>query len=195
MDARVDALGVDLLSIAGHKIYAPKGIGALYIRKGVAPEVFCHGAGQESGIRAGTENVPAIVGLGTACEIATRDLAGNMDHMQKMRDRLEQALQSGLQDIRFNGSLPNRLPNTSSVSFLDLEANRILEEVGLEVAASAGAACHSDHVQISHVLKAMKIPEAWAKGTLRFTTGRMTTAEEIDRAAEVIISAVRKLRG
>ncbi len=195
MDARVDALGVDLLSIAGHKIYAPKGIGALYIRKGVASEVFCHGAGQESGIRAGTENVLEIVGLGKACQIAARDLARNIDNMRKMRDRLEQALQSGLQDIRFNGNLPNRLPNTSSISFLDLEANRILEEVGLEVAASAGAACHSDHVQISHVLKAMNIAQAWAKGTLRFTTGRMTTAEEIDRAAEVIISAVKKLRG
>lgn len=192
---RVDELGVDLLSIAGHKIYAPKGIGALYIRRKIEPEVFCHGAGQERGIRAGTENVLEIVGLGKACEIAASGIEENFQHMKKLRDRLESALQSGLTDIRFNGHREKRLPNTTSVSFYGLEANRILEEIGLEVAASAGAACHSDHVEISHVLKAMNIPEAWAKGTLRFTTGRMTTLEEIDHAAEVIISAVKKLRG
>ncbi len=190
----VDALGVDLLSVAGHKIYAPKGIGALYIRRGLKPEIFCHGAGQERGIRAGTENVLEIVGLGKACEIATAGLDRYIRHMKELRDRLETALESNLKDIRLNGHREKRLPNTSSISFLGLEANRILEEIGLEVAASAGAACHSDHVEISHVLSAMNIPEEWAKGTLRFTTGRMTTLEEIDRAAEVIISAVKKLR-
>jgi len=192
---RVDALGVDLLSVAGHKIYAPKGIGALYIRNGIEPEIFCHGAGQERGIRAGTENVLEIVGLGKACEIAADRLEENLRHMREMRDRLESALRSALSDVRFNGHREKRLPNTASVSFHGLEANRILEEIGLEVAASAGAACHSDHVEISHVLRAMNIPEAWAKGTLRFTTGRMTTPEEIDRASEIIISAVKKLRG
>ncbi len=192
---RVDALGVDLLSVAGHKIYAPKGVGALYIRKGVKPEIFCHGAGQEMGIRGGTENVLEIVGLGMACKIAEGDLDGNAAHMCAMRNRLEEGLAAALNDIRFNGHRQKRLPNTCSVSFLDLEANRILEEIGLEVAASAGAACHSDQVQISHVLAAMKIPERWAKGTLRFTTGRMTTADEIDRALDVIVSSVKKLRG
>jgi len=115
--------------------------------------------------------------------------------MKDMRNRLESALQSALADIRFNGHREKRLPNTTSVSFHGLEANRILEEIGPGVAASAGAACHADHVEISHVLRAMNIPEVWAKGTLRFTTGRMTTPEEIDRAVEVIISAVNKLRG
>jgi cysteine desulfurase len=195
IDARVAALGVDLMSIAGHKIYAPKGIGALYLRKGVDPEIFCHGAGQERGMRAGTENVLEIVGLGKACEIAARDLDRNTAHMENMRDRLEAALRSGLEDIRFNGNLQMRLPNTSSVSFLNLAANRILEEIGLTVAASAGAACHSDQVQISHVLTAMNIPRAWAEGTLRFTTGRMTTPQEIELAAQAVISAVKKLRG
>ncbi len=190
----VDALGVDLLSVAGHKIYAPKGIGALYIRRGVQPEIFCHGAGQERGIRAGTENVLEIVGIGKACEIAAPGLNENIRHMEAMRDRLESALQIALTDIRFNGHREKRLPNTASVSFYGLEANRILEEIGLAVAASAGAACHAGHVEISHVLRAMNLPEAWAKGTLRFTTGRMTTPEEIDRAGEVIISAVKKLR-
>jgi cysteine desulfurase len=193
--ARVDDLGVDLLSVAGHKIYAPKGIGALYIREGVGPEVFCHGAGQENGRRAGTENVLEIVGLGKACEIALQHLAQNAAHMQAMRDRLEAGLAEALTGVRFNGHREKRLPNTCSVSFRDLEANRILEEIGLEVAASAGAACHADQVEISHVLTAMGVPQAWAMGTLRFTTGRTTTAAEIDRALEVIVAAVKKLRG
>jgi cysteine desulfurase len=191
---RVDDLGADLLSMAGHKVYAPKGVGALYIRNGVEPAIFCRGAGQERGIRAGTENVLEIVGLGTACEIAERNLERNAAHMAAMRDRLEAGLSAALDDIRFNGHREKRLPNTASVSFLDLEANRILEEIGLEVAASAGAACHADTVEISHVLEAMKVPERWAKGTLRFTTGRMTTAEEIDRALEVTAAAVKRLR-
>jgi cysteine desulfurase len=192
---RVNDLGVDLLSLAGHKIYAPKGIGALYVREGVTPEVFCHGAGQENGRRAGTENVLEIVGLGKACEVAAERLKQNSAHMRAMRDRLEAGLAGALTDVRMNGHRAKRLPNTCSVSFLDLEANRLLEEIGLEVAASAGAACHADQVEISHVLKAMQVPEAWAKGTLRLTTGRYTTADEIDRALEVIVAAVKKLRG
>jgi cysteine desulfurase len=192
---RVDALGVDLLSVAGHKIYAPKGIGALYIRDGIESAIFCHGAGQESGRRAGTENVLGIVGLGKACEIAGLDLARNADHMRAMRDRLEAGLTQALADIRFNGHREKRLPNTCSISFRGLEANRLLEEIGLDVAASAGAACHADQVEISHVLRAMQVPEQWAKGTLRFTTGRYTTAGGIDRALEVIVAAVKRLRG
>ncbi len=190
----VDKLGVDLLSVAGHKIYAPKGVGALYFRTGLKPETFCHGAGQERGIRAGTENVLEIVGLGKACEIAQRDLEENTARMRTMRDRLEHGIKTTLDDVQFNGHRENRLPNTASVSFLGLEANRILEEIGLQVAASAGAACHSDQIQISHVLEAMQIPKQWAMGTVRFTTGRMTTADEIDRALEVIVAAVKKLR-
>ena len=191
---RVAELGVDLLSVAGHKVYAPKGIGALYVRRGAARKIFCHGAGQEMGVRAGTENVMGIVGLGQACETARQELDRNASHMAAMRDRLEQGLASALEDIRFNGHRRQRLPNTSSVSFKGLEANRILEEIGLEVAASAGAACHSDQVVVSHVLQAIGLAEDWAKGTLRFTTGRMTTAAQIDRALEVIVAAVKKLR-
>jgi len=172
ISTRVDELGVDLLSLAGHKIYAPKGIGELYIREGIESEIFCHGAGQENGRRAGTENVLGIVGLGQACEIATAELEQHARHMQEMRNRLELGLAASLTDIRFNGHLKLRLPNTCSVSFRDLDANQILEEIGLDVAASAGATCHADHVEISHVLIAMKVPKQWAKGTLRFTTGR-----------------------
>lgn len=193
--SRVDDLGVDLLSVAGHKIYAPKGIGALYIRDGIENEVFCHGAGQENGRRAGTENVLEIVGLGKVCEIADAEMEQHAQRMQEMRDRLEEGLAASLTEVRFNGHRELRLPNTCSVSFLGLEANRILEEIGLDVAASAGAACHADHVEISHVLRAMQVPEQWAKGTLRFTTGRYTTVDEIDRALEVIVSGVKRLRG
>ena len=190
----VSTLGVDLLSIAGHKVYAPKGIGALYIRQSVTLEKFCHGAGQEMGLRAGTENVSAIVGLGKACEIAARDLNKSMKHMKMLRDRLHDGLFCELEQIKPNGHPDKRLPNTLSLSFKELEANRILEEIGLDVAASAGAACHSDTVEISHVLRAMNIPLDWAKGTLRFSVGRMTTVEQIDNAIQVIVHAVKKLR-
>ena len=190
----VSNLGVDLLSIAGHKIYAPKGIGALYIRQSTTPEKFCHGAGQEMGLRAGTENVFAIVGLGKACEIAARDLKKSMEHMKMLRDRLHAGLSCELEQIKPNGHPDKRLPNTLSVSFKGLEANRILEEIGLEVAASAGAACHSDTVEISHVLRAMNIPIDWAKGTIRFSVGRMTTVQHIDKAVQVIVHAVKKLQ-
>ncbi|CAB1074673.1 Cysteine desulfurase (EC [Olavius algarvensis Delta 1 endosymbiont] len=188
--AEVDSLGVDLLSIAGHKIYAPKGIGALFIRHGVELAKFMHGAGQESGWRAGTENVLEIVGLGKAFEIAKRDLVENGNHMQAMRDRLYEGLKEKCEEVRLNGHPQQRLPNTLSLSYYDREANRILDKIGPEIAASAGAACHSDTVEVSHVLEAMNVPVIWAKGTLRLTTGRHTTAEEIDRAIEVISEAV-----
>ena len=190
----VEALGVDMLSVAGHKVYAPKGIGALYVRPPLEPGKFCHGAGQEMGWRAGTENVLEIVGLGKACEIASRDLEKNMNHMEVLRDRLHEGLSNRISDIRLNGCILRRLPNTLSISFKGLEANRILEEIGLHVAASAGAACHADAVEISHVLSAMGIPLEWAKGTVRFCVGRMTTEAEIERAIDVLADAVTRLR-
>jgi len=189
----VSKLRVGLLSIAGHKIYAPKGVGALYIRDHLEPEKFCHGAGQEMGLRGGTENVLEIVGLGKACEIASRDLEVNMARMKQLRDRLHEGLTRELGDIKLNGHPDRRLPNTLSLSFKGIEANRLLEEIGLEVAASAGAACHSDTVEISHVLRAMRIPLQWAKGTLRFSVGRMTTGEQIDTAIGVVSEAVRNI--
>jgi cysteine desulfurase len=188
----VNQLGVDLLSIAGHKVYAPKGVGALYIRHGLKPTKFMHGAGQEKAVRAGTENVLEIVGLGAACEIAGRDLEKNMKHMQAMRDRLLEGLKNNCGQVKLNGHPQKRLPNTLSISFLDSEANRILDAIGTGVAASAGAACHSDTVEISQVLKAMKVPLEWAKGTLRLTTGRMTTEADIDKAVQIITDAVGK---
>jgi cysteine desulfurase len=190
----VQELGVDALSIAGHKIYAPKGVGALYVRHGTQMEKFMLGAGQESGQRAGTENVLEVVGLGKACEIALRDSERNASHMESMRDLLHEGLKSRLTDTRLNGHPERRLPNTLSLSFLGLEANRLLEEIGLDVAASAGAACHSDTVEISHVLEAMRVPLEWAKGTLRFSTGRMTTEAEVKLAVDAVVRGIEACR-
>ncbi|MBW8039841.1 MAG: cysteine desulfurase [Planctomycetes bacterium] len=190
----VNMLGVDLLSIAGHKLYAPKGIGALYIRKGIHPAKLIHGAGQERGLRAGTENVLEIVGLGKACEVAKRDFQKNISHMKAMRDRLHNGLRDKSKDIRLNGHPEMRLPNTLNLSFLAIDANMLLSEIKDYVAASAGAACHSGGVEISYTLKAMKIPLEWAKGTLRFSTGSMTTEREIEKAIEIISDAVLHIR-
>ncbi|MCK4537318.1 MAG: selenide, water dikinase SelD [Candidatus Krumholzibacteria bacterium] len=190
---KVDELGVDLLSVAGHKFYAPKGIGALYIRPGVKLAKLIHGADHERNIRAGTENILEIAGLGKAAEVAERDLAINMDHMGEMRDRLQDLLLVGSPGIRINGSIDQRLPNTLSVSFPFVEANTLLDEIAGEVAASAGAACHTDSIDVSIVLEAMKIPVDIAMGTIRLSTGRMTTVDEVDRAAEIILKAAGRL--
>lgn len=193
---RVDDLGVDLLSVAGHKAYAPKGIGALYIRTGVELAPLIHGAGHEGGRRPGTENVLEIVGLGHACQIAGRDLERNMAHFQAMRDRLHQGLarELGSEAVSLNGHPDKRLPNTLSLSFRGVEANTLLAEVGEEVAASAGAACHAGEVDVSSVLEAMAVPVEWAMGTVRFSVGRDTTAEQVDRAVQVVAGAARRLR-
>ncbi len=191
--ADVNSLGIDLLSIAGHKLYAPKGIGALYIRNGVNLNKFMHGAGHEQGRRAGTENVLEIVGLGKACEIAKRDMNRNMACMKGMRDRLHDGLKDQLKGMRVNGHPENRLPNTLSISFKDMDVNALLDEIKDSVAASAGAACHAGGVKISHVLKAMNVPPEWAGGTVRFSTGRMTTKNDIDDVVRVISSIISKM--
>lgn len=190
----VNLLGVDLLSIAGHKLYAPKGIGALYIRRGVQLAKFMHGAGHERGKRAGTENVLEIVGLGKACEIAKRDLEKSMQQMRERRDGLHNGLKEKLKDIKLNGHPEKRLPNTLSLSFGGLDSNMLISEIKKYLAASAGAACHSGEVEISYVLRAMNVPIEWAKGTLRFSTGKMTTENEISNAINVISDAVIRLR-
>ncbi len=187
----VDELGVDLLSVAGHKLYAPKGIGALYIRAGVELDKLIHGADHEMNRRAGTENVMQIVGLGEACELVTKNLSEFQEHMSKMRDRLENGLRERFPHVSVNGHPEKRLPNTSSISFKGLEANTVLSEL-VQVAASAGAACHSDSIDVSSVLEAMHVPMEYAMGTIRFSVGRYTTAEEIDRAIDEIVRVVER---
>ncbi len=192
----VDVLGVDLLSVAGHKLYGPKGVGALFIRAGLELAPFLHGAGQEGGRRPGTESVLHIVGLGKACEIAGRDLERNGAHMSSLRERLHEGLvrKLGPRGVRLNGHPEQRLPNTLSLSFHGIEANVLLSEIGGRVAASAGAACHADRVEVSAVLRAMHVPVDWAMGTIRFSMGRETTPEEVDRVVGVVAGAVRRVQ-
>jgi len=189
----VNNLNVDLLSVAGHKVYAPKGIGALFIREGIDLEKFMHGAGHERNLRAGTENVLEIVGLGKACEIAKRDLDTNMTHMMAMRDRLHNGLKTSIANVRLNGHPAKRLPNTLSIGFKRLEASSLLNDLIMaDIAASAGSACHAGSTTISHVLEAMKVPTEYAVGTLRLSVGKMTTEDEIDRTVAELTKAVQR---
>ena len=190
---RVDELGVDLLSIAGHKLYAPKGIGALYIRTGTDLQKIIHGAEHESNLRAGTENVLEIVGLGQACELVDQNLDDYAAHMLEMRDLLEGNILAEFPWAKVNGNFEERLPNTCNISFKSIEANTILSEM-VAVAASAGAACHAEQVDVSHVLEAMRIPVDYAMGTIRFSVGRMTTADEIEKATEEIKRVIHSLQ-
>ncbi|MGB5551359.1 MAG: cysteine desulfurase family protein [Thermoanaerobaculia bacterium] len=191
---RPDELGVDFLSLAGHKLYAPKGIGALYIRSGRHLDRLMHGASHESGRRAGTENVLGIVGLGKACEIAGESLEAGGAHSRALRDRLWQGLSSRVTDLRRNGDLEACLPNTLSVSFRSIDATALLAEIDERVAASAGAACHSEGVEVSTVLTAMQVPLDYAMGTVRFSVGRPTTEREVATAVQVVAEAVERLR-
>jgi cysteine desulfurase len=193
--ADVREMGVDMLSVAGHKLYAPKGVGALYVKDGIVLEKLIHGADHEQNRRAGTENVPQIVGLGKACEIARRDLEKNMAHYRKMRDLLYDRLSEELPWVKLNGHPELRLPNTLNLSFRGLEANILLSEMELNgIAASAGAACHTDSIDVSPVLTAIGLETDFAMGTIRFSTGRLTTEDEIIRASEIITGIVSRLR-
>ena len=191
LPVNVRELGVDLLTVAGHKLYAPKGVGALYVRRGVSVEPLIHGAGHEGGRRAGTENVPYIVGLGKAAELAVSSLPGATDRLKQLRDRLHQKLSAGLgEKIVLNGHAERRLPNTLNVNFVGHVGSDLLEKVpGL--AASTGSACHEGKVSQSPVLCAMGIPPEIGKGAVRLSVGRFTTEVEVDRAAEMLIAVAR----
>lgn len=185
LSTKVDALGVDLLSIAGHKLYAPKGVGALYVRRGTALEPLVHGAGHEAGRRAGTESALMAAALGAACELAASNLdAGEPERLRALRDHFQQALRGIFGErVVLNGHAEHRLPNTLNVNF----AGRIGVEVlaHLEgVAASTGSACHAGRVELSPVLAAMGVPEQVGMGAVRFSLGRGTTQAEIDAVAE-----------
>ena len=178
----VNELGVDLLSIAGHKLYAPKGVGALFVRRGVRLEPLIHGAGHESGRRAGTESALLAVGLGKACELA-RDLS-SMDRVRALRDHFWRELQSRFGNrIVLNGHPAHRLPNTLNVSFVGRVGAEILERLD-GVAASTGSACHAGRIELSPVLEAMGVAPEVGMGAIRFSLGRGTTREEIDAVVE-----------
>jgi cysteine desulfurase len=176
----VAELGVDMLSVAGHKLYAPKGVGALYIRQGVQLEPLMHGAGHESGRRAGTENVLLDVALGVACELAAEDLESRRARLTQLRDYLHAGLKDLFgDDMQLNGHPTERLPNTLNVGFAGHIGSDVLEALE-SVAASTGSACHSGQREVSPVLKAMGVPEAIGLGAVRFSLGRWTTSEELD---------------
>jgi len=187
---KVDDLGADLLTVAGHKVYAPKGIGALYIRRGVVPAPLLRGAGHESGRRAGTEAVPSIVGLGEACDLAAAGLAAETVRLAALRDRLAAALGARYPDACVHAQAVARLPNTLSIAFPGRSALEILARVGDELAASAGAACHASTDTVSGVLAAMGVPLAVARGTLRLSVGRGTTDAQITKAIDVLAAAI-----
>ena len=193
IETDVQKMGVDLLSVAGHKFYAPKGIGALYIKRGVKLQKLIHGADHEQNLRAGTENVLEIAGLGKAAEIAKRDLQKNTAHMKMLRDQLYDNLKKELPDLKLNGHPEFRLPNTLNVSFPKVEANTLLSAIE-GVAASAGAACHSENIDVSPVLTAIQLPLDYAMGTIRFSTGKFLTTEDVKKATRIIVDAVKKLQ-
>jgi cysteine desulfurase len=184
----VDELKVDLLSLAGHKLYGPKGVGALFVRHGIPLTPFTRGAGHERGLRPGTENVAAIVGLGVACRRAKEDLGTEALRLRQLRDGLWELLAATVPGIQLNGCAQPRLPNTLNVRFPDVVGPRLLAATP-EVAASTGSACHEGQEQPSAVILAMGIPRAEAVGSVRLTLGRDTTREEVDRAAKSLVRA------
>ncbi len=188
----VNELQVDFLTMAGHKFYAPKGVGALYVRPGTAFIPLLHGASQESGRRAGTENVPYLVALGEACRLAKERLPGITAHLQGLRDRLHGRLLAGIPGLILNGPETERLPNTLNVSFPGLSGCDLMAGVP-ELAASLGSACHAGREAISPVLAAMGAPDAVARGAVRFSVGFPTTLAEVEEAAARLLERAEAL--
>lgn len=188
--AMVRELGVDMLTIAGHKMYAPKGVGAMYTGTGVPFEPLVHGAGHESGRRAGTENVASIVALGKACEIASNEMAESSRRIKSLRDRLHQGILQADPAAALNGHPDERLPNTLNISFSALRGGDALAALP-QLAASTGAACHDRQVTASETLAAMGVSHQRAAGAVRLSLGRFTTEEEIDRALEMLQGVLR----
>jgi len=187
----VEDLGVDLLSVAGHKLYAPKGVGALIVREGVSLEPQIRGAGHERGLRAGTENVLGVVGLGRAFELVREERSTEHQWLESLRNRLVTKLRYGFPGLVVHGDTERCLPNTASVAFPGVDATLLLSRLSDRVAASAGAACHAEGVDVSHVLAAMGVDSATALATVRLSIGRFSTEEEISLGADLILEAAR----
>ncbi|MDY6854788.1 MAG: cysteine desulfurase NifS [Thermodesulfobacteriota bacterium] len=191
----VRALNIDLLSISAHKLYGPKGMGALYIKKGIEPIPLIHGGHHENSIRAGTENTPGIVGLGKACEIANRDIESQTADLTRLRDRLYIGIKDSVRNVVLNGHPTKRLPSTLNLSFEFIEGESLLMNLDLEgIAVSSGSACTSGSVEPSHVLTAMGVPLEVAQSSIRFSLGRGNTEEDIEYVIGVIQEIVNRLR-
>jgi len=194
MSVRVRELDVDLLSVAGHKLYAPKGVGALYVKRGTPLLPFALGASHEHGLRPGTENVASVVGLGAACEVVGRDLEIAAARVERMRNMLWERLASGVPGLALNGHRELRLPNTLNVRFPRVSGSAILD-CAPEVAASTGSACHEGHESASAVILAMGVSTVEALGSVRLTLGRGTTEDEVVRAADALVRSWLRLVG
>jgi cysteine desulfurase len=191
LPVKVDALEVDLLTLAGHKFCGPQGIGALYRRGGLALEPLIHGAGHEDGLRSGTHSVALIVGLGEACELADANLAETTHKLAALRERLYEGIKRAYPAAHLNGDTDHRLPHTLNVSFPGLDGNDLLERIP-ELAATTGAACHSGLREPSMSLKAIGAPLDIGLGAVRLSLGRFTTEAEVDRAAHLIGEAAAR---
>jgi cysteine desulfurase len=188
--------GIDLLSISAHKIYGPKGVGALYVRRKdprVELNAMIDGGGHERGMRSGTLNVPGIVGLGQACELCEKEMAQESRRLRRLRDKLKDAIVNGLDGTSINGSMDHRLPNSLNVSFAGVEGDALMMGIN-DVAVSSGSACTSATLEPSYVLRALGVPEELAHSSIRFGLGRFNTEEEIDYAAARVIETVKRLR-
>jgi len=189
------ASSIDLLSLSGHKLHAPKGVGVLYVRKGTRLVPFMLGGHQERGRRAGTENVPGIIGLGKACELAQKGFAVENQQVRRLRDKLEQALLRACPDAILNGDVDQRLPNTTNISFGYVEGEAILLMLNqYGVCASSGSACTSGSLEPSHVLRAMGVPFTAAHGSIRFSLSRYTSEAEVDLIIEKLPPIILRLR-
>lgn len=195
LPVRVDELGVDLLTLSGHKIYGPKGVGALYIRKGVRLQPLLHGGGQERKVRSGTENTIGIVGFGKAAELAVRELETEVPRIKGLRDKLLQGVLDRIPAVRLNGPREPRLPNHLNFSFSYIEGESLVLSLDLQgVAASSGSACSSLTLKPSHVLEAIGLPHEAMHGSLRLTLGRGNTDEDVDYVLEVLPGIAERLR-
>jgi cysteine desulfurase len=191
----VQAMGVDMLALSGHKFYAPKGIGLLYVRRGTPLVHQVSGGGQERGVRAGTENVAYIVGMARALELASAESAQRVAHVSRLRDRLIDGVQVRIAGVRLTGHPTQRMPNSASFTIAGADGESLLLNLDQEgVCASSGSACTSGTLEISHVLHALRLPEEEARGSLRLTTGVRTTDADVDRLLEVLPGIVERVR-
>jgi len=193
VQVHVKDIGVDLLSVAGHKLYAPKGVGALYVKRGTPLAPFTLGAGHERGLRPGTENVASIVGLGVACDVAKQQLESTGARMRRLRDDLWERLAAAVPGIAVNGHLDYRLPNTLNVRFPDASGSAVLAGAP-EIAVSTGSACHDGHESASAVILAMGVHPEAAVGSVRLTLGRSTTTDDVVQAVDALVRAWKRLR-
>lgn len=195
LPTRVDELGVDLLSLSGHKIYGPKGVGCLYIRKGTKLDSLVHGGHHERNRRAGTENVPGIVGLGKAAELGAGEMSEEAKKLATLRDRLQEEILARIPEVRVNARNAERLPGTLSVCFKYVEGESILLSLDMKgIAASSGSACSTGAIEPSHVLTAMGVPPEEARGAVRFSLGRQNTEQEVDRVVGELVAILTRLR-